>query len=77
VNHNCIHIFRICESICTTCKTFQLFKICDPYIFSGFGRFDPICGVTYFKQLESFVGGTYAITYFKYVNTVAIHTYLY
>jgi len=34
-------------------------------------------GATYFKQLEGFVGGTYAITYFKYVNTIAIHTYPY
>ena len=30
-------------------------------------------GVTYFKQLEGFVGGAYAITYSKYVNTEAIH----
>ena len=34
-------------------------------------------GVTYFKQLESFVGGTYAIAYSKYVNTIVIHTYSY
>ena len=31
-------------------------------------------GVTYFKQLENFVGGAYAITYFKYVNTRFTHT---
>ena len=34
-------------------------------------------GATYFKQLEGFVGDTYAITYFKYVNTISIHTYPY
>ena len=34
-------------------------------------------GVTYFKQLEGFVGGAYAITYSKYVNTIGIHTYPY
>jgi len=43
VNRNCIHIFKICESIYATHETFQLFKICDPHIFSRFGRFDPIC----------------------------------
>jgi hypothetical protein len=34
-------------------------------------------GVTYCKQLESLAGDTYAITYSKYVNTIAIHTYPY
>ena len=33
--------------------------------------------VTYFKQLEGFTGGTYAITYSKYGNTIVIHTYPY
>jgi len=33
--------------------------------------------ITYFKQLEGFVGGAYAITYSKYVNTIGIHTYPY
>ena len=33
--------------------------------------------VIYFKQLESFAGGTYAIAYSKYVNTIVIHTYPY
>jgi hypothetical protein len=31
----------------------------------------------YFKQLEGFMGGIYAIAYSKYVNTIAIHTYPY
>ena len=34
-------------------------------------------GVTYFKQLEGFAGGTYAIAYSKYVNTKVIHAYPY
>ena len=34
MNHFCIHIFRICDSICTTCKTCKLFKICDSRISS-------------------------------------------
>ena len=34
-------------------------------------------GVTYFKQLEGFVGGIYAIAYSKYVNTNVIHAYPY
>ena len=34
-------------------------------------------GVTYFKQLEGFAGGAYAITYSKYMNKKVIHTYLY
>jgi len=34
-------------------------------------------GVTYFKQLEGFVGGAYTIAYSKYVNSKAIHAYPY
>ena len=33
--------------------------------------------ITYFKQLESCTGGTYAIAYSKYVDTIGIHTYPY
>jgi len=34
-------------------------------------------GVTYFKQLESFAGSTYAFAYSKYANTIVIHMYPY
>ena len=34
-------------------------------------------GVTYFKQLESFTSGTYAIAHSEHVNTIVIHTYPY
>jgi hypothetical protein len=70
-------LYRICDSICVTHKTFQLFKICGVYIFSQICQIQQYACVTYFKQLEGFVHDTYAITYSIYVNTNAAHTYPY
>ena len=39
--------------------------------------FTQYVGGTYFKQLEHFAGGAYAITYSKCDKTIVIHTYPY
>ena len=77
MSHICIYIYRICDSIYTTHKTFQLFKICGVYIFGQICQIQRYACVTYFKQLEGFVCGAYAITYSIYVNTNVAHTYPY
>ena len=69
----CIHIFKICDSIC---ETFQL-KYVAPAYWVKSTKSGEYVGVIYFKQLEGFVGGAYVITYSKYVNTIVIRTYPY
>ena len=75
----CIYIYRICDSICTTHKTFQLFRICDTCISLDLTDLTEYIHTTYSKQLGGFVHGVYAITYYIYVNenANAAHTYPY
>jgi hypothetical protein len=40
---SCIHIFTICDTICTTHEIFQLFKICDPSILGQIYQIQRIC----------------------------------
>jgi len=63
--------------MCATCKTFQLFKICDAEISLDLADLTQYVRLAYFKQLEGFVHGTHSIAYSIYLNTYATQTYSY
>ena len=54
--------------MCATCKTFQLFKICDAEISLALADLTEYVKLAYFKQLEGFVHGAHSIAYSIYLN---------
>ena len=75
MNYNCIHIFA--KAYAPPVKLSNCLQYVTHTYSPDLVDLTQYAGVTYFKQLESFVGGTYAITYFEYVNTIVIRTYPY